>query len=289
MSQDAVEKRPAVLVVEGAPEDLAAVERAIEGLYEVDKVENHLILKSAAEGAQSLGDGGELDASRIQEVTMMAMGSLAEARDNETGNHIRRTQQYIRDLVEKLKEVPRFSAALSDKVKSELIIKSAPLHDIGKVGIPDRILLKPGKLTPDEFEIMKTHTTIGRDAILTAERLVPTPSSFLRFAREIIYSHHEKWDGTGYPRRLKGEMIPLSARIMAVADVYDALISHRPYRPPFPHEKAVEVLLAGKGTSFDPDIVDAFMDIQDKCHATALKFADSEEAVHTAYDLKNTF
>jgi putative two-component system response regulator len=161
----------------------------------------------------------------------------------------------------------------------EMLYKSAPLHDIGKVGIPDAILLKPGKLTPEEFETMKTHTTLGRDAIVAAENLIDAPSSFLQLAREIAHYHQEKWDGSGYPEKLAGEAIPLSARLMAVADVYDALISRRVYKPPFPREKAVGIIREGRGTHFDPDMVDAFLAIEEEFHAIAERYADSEEDV----------
>lgn len=164
----------------------------------------------------------------IQDVTIMALTSLAETRDSDTGNHIRRTQNYVRALARKLSLHPRFSSFLT-LANINLLFKSAPLHDIGKVGIPDRILLKPGRLTPEEFEIMKTHTTLGRDALAHAEQMLGTEVAFLTLAKEIAYSHQEKWDGSGYPQGLKGDDIPISARLMAVADVYDALISRRVY------------------------------------------------------------
>ena len=211
----------------------------------------------------------------IQDVTIMALASLAEARDNETGAHIRRTQHYVRELARQLRSHPRFSAFLTDET-IELLFKSAPLHDIGKVGIPDTILLKPGKLTEEEFAIMKTHTTLGRDALMTAEKMLETSNSFLRFAREIAYSHQEKWDGSGYPEGLSGDAIPISARLMAVADVYDALISKRVYKPAFPHEKAMEIIVAGRGTHFDPDMVDAFVDIADRLRNIVQRYADEE-------------
>jgi len=214
----------------------------------------------------------------IQDVTIMAMASLAETRDNETGNHIRRTQNYVRALCIHLQKQPKFAAELSDDM-IEMLYKSAPLHDIGKVGIPDAILLKPGKLTPEEFEVMKTHTTLGRDAIVAAEKLIDAPSTFLRLAREIAHFHQEKWDGSGYPEKLAGEKIPLSARLMAVADVYDALISRRVYKPPFPHEKAVAIIKEGRGKHFDPDLVDAFLEIADDMHRIAERYADSEADV----------
>ena len=211
----------------------------------------------------------------IQDVTILAMASLAETRDNETGSHIRRTQHYVRALAMHLKSHPRFCAALDDHV-IDMLYKSAPLHDIGKVGIPDRILLKPGRLEPHEFEIMKTHTTIGRDAIQHAEDQLGMPVEFLQYAKEIAYGHQEKWDGSGYPLGLAGEAIPLSARIMAVADVYDALISRRVYKAGMSHEKALEIMRAGRGAHFDPDILDAFLDLNDEFRRIALQFADSD-------------
>ena len=214
----------------------------------------------------------------LQDVTMVAMGSLAEARDPETGNHIRRTQRYVKRLAIQLKEHPRFSDFLTPQNITSLY-KSAPLHDIGKVGIPDNILLKPGKLTDEEFDEMKKHTIYGRDAISAAVKSINSADNFLVFANEIAYSHHEKWDGSGYPEGLAGDDIPISARLMAVADVYDALISRRVYKPPFPHEKAVAIIQEGKGSHFDPDMVDAFMEVADEFYVIAQEFADSEEAV----------
>lgn len=215
------------------------------------------------------------EVARIQDVTIQAMASLAETRDNETGNHISRTQHYIRVLATRLKDHPRFSAFLADD-SIELLFKSAPLHDIGKVGIPDAVLLKPGKLTDAEFEIMKTHTTLGRDAILAAEKRLDESNDFLRYAREIAYSHQEKWDGSGYPEGLAGDAIPISARLMAVADVYDALISKRVYKPAFPHEEALRIIREGKGKHFDPDIVDAFMEIESEVKEIAAHYKDHE-------------
>ena len=247
------------------------------------RVETHLTLKRARQFLQDRNAYLEAEVWRrsrevmaIQEVTIMAMASLAETRDNATGNHIRRTQHYVRALAQHLRHHPRFAAALNDET-IELLFKSAPLHDIGKVGIPDRILLKPGRLTPDEFEIMKTHAALGRDAIAAAERCLDTPDSFLRFAREIAYSHQEKWDGSGYPEGLWGEQIPLSARLMAVADVYDALISRRIYKPALPHEQAVAMIREGRDQHFDPDIVDAFLECAEQFRTIAARFADDEQ------------
>jgi len=213
--------------------------------------------------------------SAIQDVTIQAMASLAETRDSDTGNHIRRTQFYVKALAIKLKNHPRFSVFLTDSM-IEMIYKSAPLHDIGKVGIPDRILLKPGRFEPAEFEIMKTHTTLGRDAIQAAEDVLGLKVEFLSIAKEIAYAHQEKWDGSGYPEGLKGDAIPVSARIMALADVYDALICRRVYKEGMPHEKAIGILIEGKGSHFDPDMVDAFLELQEEIQAIAARYADSD-------------
>lgn len=208
-----------------------------------------------------------------QDVTIQALASLSETRDNETGGHIQRTKNYVRALAINLKD----TFALDDRT-IDLLYKSAPLHDIGKVGVPDAILLKPGKLTDEEFEQMKQHPTLGKNALEVAEHgLGDQSSSFLRFAKEIAYGHHERWDGQGYPQQLAGEAIPLSARLMAVADVYDALISHRVYKPPFPHTQAVSMILEGRGTHFDPQIIDAFMELQEEFRQIALTHADYDE------------
>lgn len=210
-----------------------------------------------------------------QEQTIFSLTSLAETRDPETGGHIRRTQNYVRMLANHLKHHERFRHELNDST-IELLYKSAPLHDIGKVGVHDSILLKPGRLTEEEFEEMKRHTVYGRDALVNSNHM-PGDHSFLTLAREIAYSHHEKWDGTGYPEGLQGEEIPLSGRLMALADVYDALISKRIYKPPFTHAKAVEIITEGRGKHFDPAITDAFLELEEKFRQTALFFADFDE------------
>jgi putative two-component system response regulator len=249
------------------------------------RVKTQLTLKAAADFLRDENAFLEFEVQRrteevstIQDVTILAMASLAETRDNETGNHIRRTQNYVQALAMQLRDSGRFLDYLS-KENIKMLYKSAPLHDIGKVGIPDNILLKPGKLMPQEFEIMKTHTTLGRDAIAAAEQLLDSPSSFLQCAREIAYSHQEKWDGSGYPEGLKGDAIPISARLMAVADVYDALVSRRVYKEPLPHEDAVEIIRRGRGSHFDPEMVDAFLAIDTVFYSIAYRFADSKEAV----------
>ena len=215
----------------------------------------------------------------IQDVTIHAMASLAETRDSDTGNHIRRTQHYVKLLAEKLQFHPSFAQFLNTENTIEMLFKSAPLHDIGKVGIPDRILLKPGRFEPYEFEIMKTHTTLGRDAIVQAERELGIEMPFLKYAKEIALSHQEKWDGTGYPEGLSGDAIPISARLMAVADVYDALISKRVYKEGMSHEQAVQIISEGKGSHFDPDIVNAFIELQGAFKVVADTYADSDNDI----------
>jgi len=247
------------------------------------RVSTHLQVKAASDFLRDKNEyldaevqrrGRELSA--IQDVTILAMASLAETRDNDTGNHIRRTQHYLKLLANKLKSHPRFSRTLDDRT-IDMLFKSAPLHDIGKVGIPDRILLKPGRFEPHEFEIMKTHCKLGRDAIQHAEDQLGLEVEFLKYAKEIAYFHQEKWDGTGYPEALQGDAIPVSARLMAIADVYDALISRRVYKEGMPHEKAVAIIAEGKGTHFDPDMVDAFLELAEDFRRVATEFADSDK------------
>jgi putative two-component system response regulator len=246
------------------------------------RVRTQLKVKDAADFLRDKNDYLEQEVQRrtrelgaIQDVTIHAMASLAETRDNETGNHIRRTQHYVKVLAEHLRDHPRFRAFL-DPETIKLLFKSAPLHDIGKIGIPDRILLKPGRFEPEEFEIMKTHTTLGRDAIAHAEQQLGMDVDFLRLAKEIAYSHQEKWDGSGYPEGLAGDAIPISARLMAVADVYDALISRRVYKEGMPHEKAVQIIAEGRGSHFDPDVCDAFLANLPVFQQIAARYADSD-------------
>ncbi len=210
-----------------------------------------------------------------QEVTIESMAALAEYRDPETGGHLNRIKNYVRLLAEHASEHPRLRGSLSPDI-TELLQRSSPLPDLGKVGVPDHSLRKPGPLTPEEFEEMKKHTGYGAASIGVAEKKLGA-SSFLRLAREMAYTHHEKWDGTGYPRGLKEEEIPLSGRIMALADVYDALISRRVYKPPFSHAKAVEIIVQGRGSHFDPDLVDLFVSLQEQFRRVALQYVDFEE------------
>lgn len=210
---------------------------------------------------------------RIQDALILTMASLVEIRGNAVSNHLIRTQHYVTALARQLQTHPRFAAVLTD-ANIELLRKCAPLHDIGKVGVLDTLLLKAGKLEPHEYDLVKMHTIYGRDTIATMENKLDASDDFLMLAREIAYSHHERWDGTGYPQGLKGEEIPALARLMAVADVYDALISERAYKLAFSHEKAVAIMREGRGSHFDPDILDAFLQIEDQMLAISAQFID---------------
>ncbi len=248
------------------------------------RVRTHLLLVMASRELEQQNEILEAKVRRrtnelmvTQDVTIHSLATLAEARDNETGGHILRTRGYVRLLAETLAAGAPSRASL-DKPTIELLYKSAPLHDIGKVGVPDSILLKPGRLTEAEFAIMKTHAEIGYQALLKAECIldVENAPSFLSHARDIAYTHHEKWDGSGYPRGLKGDMIPLSGRIMALSDVYDALISRRVYKPPFSHQRAREIVVEGKGRHFDPQLVDVFLAVETGFIEIAARYADQD-------------
>ena len=254
------------------------------------RIRNHLTLKAASDFLRDRNAYLEQEAGRrtrelalLQDATIVAMASLAETRDNETTHHIRRTQLYLRTLARHLQHHPRFAAELSDQ-NIDLMYKSAPLHDIGKVGVPDSILLKPGRLTPEEFSIMKSHPVIGADAITKAmeqalsgvapggEEQATGAFRFLEIAREISLGHHEKWDGSGYPAGLAGEAIPVSARLMALADVFDALISRRVYKAPIPFDTVREMIAEERGHHFDPDIAEVFVAGHHDFEAIALYF-----------------
>lgn len=245
----------------------------------MQRVKNHLLIKASQDFLRDKNAYLENEVLRrtkeiqaLQEITMNTMASLAETRDFETGNHIKRTQNYVKLIATKLQHHPRFARTLTPE-NIELIYKSAPLHDIGKVGIPDNILLKPGKHLSEETLVMRQHTVLGLKTIEAVERELG-PIEFLRFAKEISHSHHEKWDGTGYPLGLAGEDIPVSARLMAIADVYDAMVSDRVYKKAIPHAEVIKTILEGRGTHFDPDIVDAFIEAEQEVMQISEFFSD---------------
>ncbi len=244
------------------------------------RVHTHLELKGAREVLQRQNATleGEVAARLrenlvIQEVTIRALARLAETRDNETGNHILRTQYYVQALAQMASRHPRFVVEL-DEHSVDLIAKSAPLHDIGKVGIPDSVLLKPGKLSPEEWVVMKTHAKLGADAIARAEADAHEPVKFLAYAKDIALHHHERWDGAGYPDGLAGEAIPLAARLMALADVFDALISRRVYKAPMPIDQVHSTMAAERGRHFDPDLLDLFLAGFDEFGEIARRYPD---------------
>jgi putative two-component system response regulator len=245
------------------------------------RIKNHLkikawhdFLKNQNKWLQDEVERRLLKINHLQESSIWMMVALAEFRDECTGNHIRRVHEYVRILANKLAELPEYANILKGDV-IDGIANSAPLHDIGKISTPDGILLKPGKLSSDEFEVMKQHAKKGGEIIKNVMGLLDKDNSgFLNFAYEIARYHHEKWDGSGYPEGLKGADIPLSARLMAVADVYDALRMPRPYKPPMSVEKTIEIILAGKGSHFDPVIVDKLLEVQDKFIAVEGKWPD---------------
>lgn len=210
---------------------------------------------------------------RLQEASIRVMVSLAEFRDECTGNHIRRTQNYVRLLADYLSQQARDQDFLTPE-HIDQITKASPLHDIGKIAIPDNILLKPGKHTPEEFAIMKTHSAKGESMLTSTRREMGDDNLLLYFAIQIARSHHERWDGSGYPDNLHGEDIPLAARLMAIADVYDALRSRRPYKTPFTHKDAAALILRERGSHFDPALVDAFIELEGQFEKISLQFAD---------------
>jgi adenylate cyclase len=206
-----------------------------------------------------------------QDAIIQSLAALADTRHHETGGHIQRTRHYMRVLSLRLRDHPRFRHYLDDATV-DLLFRLAPLHDIGKVGVPDQILLKPDRLTPEEYEEMKRHTLHGSQTIRLAKNFLGE-DSFLQMADEIALTHHERWDGEGYPGGLKGEAIPIPGRFMAVADAYDAIISGRGYAQAYPHEEAARILLAERGTHFDPDVVDAFLEVQEEFRRIAARFS----------------
>jgi len=244
------------------------------------RVRSQLLVKQARDWLRDQNATLEAEVARrmkeneqIQAVSIRALAHLAEIRDPETGNHILRTQNYVRLLAALLAGHPRFAATLVETYL-EMLVRSAPLHDIGKVGVPDNILLKPGKLDSDEWEIMKTHARLGSDAIDMAEQDIERPVEFLVLAKEIARWHHERWDGSGYPDGLAGDRIPISARIMALADVFDAIISPRVYKPPLPIDEARRIIASERGRQFDPDVVDVFLANFAAFAAIAATFSD---------------
>ncbi|MGI6657690.1 MAG: HD domain-containing phosphohydrolase [Desulfobulbus sp.] len=225
------------------------------------RVRTHLELHAYRSRLEWLVEERTRDAELLKDVIIEAMGELAEYRDPETGSHIHRTRAYVQLLAQTLATKGYFLDQLTPEYIT-LLWKSAPLHDIGKVAIRDSILLKPGRLTQEEFAEMKMHTLFGEEVIVNLEQMAGQPTSFLRCAKEIAGGHHERYDGSGYPRGLLGEQIPLAGRIMAIADVYDALISKRVYKNSLSHQEALKIMVGGRGTHFDPVLLDVFLEVE---------------------------
>jgi len=218
---------------------------------------------------------GAADALHAHSVVLFAFATLAELRESDTESHILRVQAYVRLLCEKLQSKPALTSTLTTEY-IDLLCATVPMYDMGTVGVPDRILLKPGRLSPEEVAIMRTHTTLGHDAIVRAEKTLGRTSPLLVLAKELTLSHQEKWNGKGYPQGLSGTQIPLSARIVALADVFDALICSKVYKDGISHDAAVKVIVGERGEHFDPDVVDAFMEVHSQFEAAAKRLADTD-------------
>ena len=238
------------------------------------RIKNQLEYKRQRDHLHELVVEKTQDLRNTLKVMLTSLGALAEYRDPETGEHIKRTQIVVQKLAEVLMKDPKFQKDIPNAEYVDYYATAAPLHDIGKVGIQDEILRKPGKLTDEEKEIMREHPVMGYNVLMEAAKGLDD-KTMIKIAADIALSHREYYDGNGYPNKLKGDQIPLCGRVMAVADVYDALVSKRPYKEPYPHEVAVQEILKGKGAQFDPDVVDAFVSIADGLPELYQKFKDS--------------
>ena len=257
-----------------------ARENSIERIHELnictgDEVENlyHAIAKTSDDSMRYVADVQKKteELAQMQTALIMVLADIVESRDQNTGAHVRKTARYAEIILSEMKKKGYYAEKLTDTYISD-VISSAPLHDVGKIQVPDAILNKPGRLDDEEFAIMKTHTTAGRDIISQAIDLVPN-SGYLDEARNLAAYHHEKWDGSGYPNGMAGEEIPLSARVMAVADVFDALVSKRSYKKPFTFEEAMQIIKDGSGKHFDPLIVDAFVGAEEDIRSVEHEFS----------------
>jgi len=234
------------------------------------RVNNQIKLKNYSDSLEEMVAEKTAEATKTLENTLQGLANVIEHRDLESGEHVKRTQMFVKTLTDYLIETESVYADELKELKPDIIMKSMALHDVGKIAIPDRILLKPGKLDPDEYDIMKTHTTKGKEII--GELGDVNSSLYLKHCEDICYSHHERWDGNGYPQKLKGSEIPLTARLASIADVYDALVCARVYKAAMTYEKACDIINEGRGTQFDPVISDALLQIQEKFKAISQKY-----------------
>ena len=234
------------------------------------RVRNQIALKNYSDNLEQMVAEKTAEATNTLDNALQGLANVIEHRDLESGEHVKRTQLFVKALVDHLINTNSIYAEELKELKPEIIMKSMALHDVGKIAIPDRILLKPGKLDPDEYEIMKTHTIRGKEII---DELGDVNSSlYLKHCEDICFGHHERWDGKGYPRQLKEDEIPLSARLAALADVYDALVCARVYKAAMPYEEALDIIKQGRGTQFDPVIADAVVEIQDQFREISRKY-----------------
>ena len=234
------------------------------------RVKNQIKLKNYSDSLEHMVAEKTAEATKTLDNALQGLANAIEHRDLESGEHVKRTQLYVRALVDYLIESESVYAEELFKSQPGVIMKSMALHDIGKIAIPDKILLKPGKLDPDEYEIMKTHTIRGKEIV--GELGDVNTSLYLKHSEDICYGHHERWDGMGYPQKLTEKEIPLTARLAALADVYDALVCARVYKSAIPYEEAIKIIIDGRGTQFDPIMTDAVVHIQDQFSEIAQKY-----------------
>jgi len=261
--------------------DLGAVDyitKPISPAILLARVRTHLLLKEARDYLKEEKRYLRSQLFGTQIVAIHAFSSLAETRDDETPNHLVRMQRYVRALAEELRKEPQYAAFFTTETM-DLLFECVPLHDIGKVGLPDHALLAAGADDLETAQLMRKHPAIGRDVIARVQERVGGDAAFLQLAHDIVYSHQERWDGGGYPQGLQGEAIPVAARLVALADLYDTLASQRPHSPPTPHDEVVTIIRAASGTHFDPVVVDAFMAAQDEFRRIAARYADSATEV----------
>jgi len=226
------------------------------------RVRNQIELKNYSDNLEQMVAEKTAEATKTLENALQGLANVIEHRDLESGEHVKRTQLFVKALIDYLVDSGSVYAEQLKKLQPDIIMKSMALHDVGKIAIPDKILLKPGKLDPDEYEIMKTHTTRGKEIISELGDI--NTSLYLKHCEDICYSHHERWDGKGYPQQLKEKEIPLTARLASLADVYDALVCARVYKAAMPYDEAIGIIKDGRGTQFDPIMTDAVVQIQDK-------------------------
>jgi putative two-component system response regulator len=282
MKTDSALKRiPVIFITTSDAEDEALSAGAVDFiskpfLPEIVKlrVKNQIELKNYSDSLEEMVAEKTAEATATLDNTLQALANIIEYRNLESGSHVKRTQFFCKALIDHLVESKSPYSDMLRRLQPDVIAKAMALHDVGKIGIPDKILLKPGRLEPDEFEIMRTHTTVGKNIVEEMMNAVKDKDSiYLIHCRDIAYCHHERYDGKGYPRGLKESDIPLAARIASISDVYDALVSARVYKSAFSYDEAIQMILDGSGTQFDPILTDAVVHVQDRFKEIANKYA----------------